>query len=257
MKFKYFWVLFLLAYLPTLQAQKIKGAMYWSVTPTLGNSFTTFQNSVSSQVKDSLKKQDRWRSAIGASAMFGLELSPTRKLMIGLQFSNYGFTRKRENYQFLDILHPEIGVMADLSQTGNNYIDFNYRYQYLTIPILYSMQISGRTMKASTIHWNIGGSVSGLVHHDIRAVLHGFSARGEKVFKLKNEDENPGLFNANFHTGFRLENLIDGKRTYIFVQPSLNIPLLNANYGKERHHLYALSFEVGFIFKPEKKESNQ
>lgn len=257
MKFKHFLVLLLMGSLQTLEAQKIKGAMYWSVAPTLGNSFTTFQNAVSSQVKDSLKKQDHWRSAIGASAMFGLELSSTRKLMIGLQFSNYGFTRKRENYKFLDTLHPEIGVMADLSQTGNNYIDFNYRYQYLTIPVIYSMQISGKAMKSSTIHWNIGGSISGLVQHDIRAVLHGFSAKGEKVFKLKNEAENPGLFNANFHTGFRLENLIDGKRTYIFVQPCLNIPLLNANYGKERHHLYALSFEVGFIFKPEKKESNQ
>ncbi|MDI1234331.1 MAG: hypothetical protein PSX81_08620 [bacterium] len=257
MKSSCFVFILLICSLFKTEAQKIKGSWYWSVTPTIGNGFTTFQNPVSTQIKDSLKKQDRWRSAIGASALFGIELSKTRKLMIGLQFSNYGFTRKREDYKFLDTLHPEIGVMYDLSQTGGNYINFNYRYQYLTIPVLYSTQISGKAMKSSTIYWNIGGSISGLVHHDIRAVLNGFSAQGQKVFKLKNNGENPGLFNANFHTGFRLENLIDGKRTYIFVQPSLNIPLLNANYGKERHHLYALSFEVGFIFKPEKISSKE
>ncbi len=238
-------------------AQKIKGAWYFAVAPTWSNSFNTFNFSASSELKDSLKKQDRWRNAIGASALYGMELNNNSKLLFGLQFNNFGFTRKHENYKFMDVLHPEIGVMNDLSQTGNNYINFNYRYQYLTIPVLYSIQISGNSKKASKIYWNIGGSVSGLIHHDIRAVLHGFSAYGKNVFKLKDKDDNRGLFNANFNTGFRLENLIDRKNTFIFVQPSLNIPLLNANYGNERHHLYALTLEVGFIIKPENKKSNE
>lgn len=237
--------------------QKIKGSWYVSISPTIGNTINTYTFNPGSYYKDSLRKLDRWRSAIGASAIYALELQNKNKLMVGLQFQNFGFTRKRENYKFLDTLHPEIGQMFDMSQTGSNYINFNYRYQYLTIPVLYSTRISGRSMKSSTIHWMIGGSVATLINHDIRAVLHGFSARGKKVFILNDGNDNPARFNINLQTGFRLENLISGKNTYIFVQPTLYLPILNANYGIERHHLYALSCEVGFIFKPQPPNKEQ
>lgn len=236
-------------------AQKLKGNWYLSVMPTFGNTITAYKNNVSDNYKDSLNKLDRWRPAIGASLLFGFEMRNKDFLQIGLQYHNFGFTRKREDYRFKDTLHPSIGIMNDLSQTGANYINFNYRYQYLSIPFLYSKHLKAKQFKSSSFHWTIGGSLSGLINHDIRAVLHGFSAYGKKVFIIDNEADNPSFFNINFQTGFRLENLLDNKRTYIFVQPTLYIPAFSANYSKERHHLYSLALEVGIVIKPEKAKA--
>ncbi|MES2616441.1 MAG: outer membrane beta-barrel protein [Bacteroidota bacterium] len=235
-------------------AQKLKGNWYLSIMPTAGNAITSYKNNISDNYKDSLNKLDRWRPSIGASLLFGFEMRNKDFFQIGLQYHNFGFTRKRENYRFLDTL-PGIGIMFDKSQTGGNYINFNYRYQYLSIPFLYSKHLKAKQFKSSSFHWTIGGSLSGLINHDIRAVLHGFSAYGKKVFIIDNEVDNPSFFNINFQTGFRLENLLDNKRTYIFVQPTLYIPAFSANYSKERHHLYSLALEVGIVIKPEKAKA--
>jgi hypothetical protein len=242
--------LFFVLYSGESYSQKKKGAWYVSISPTIGNSINTYTNDPGSAYKDSLKKLDRWRTSIGASLLYSVETGNNNQLMTGLQFLNFGFTRKREDFRFLDTLHPDIGFMSDKSKTGGNSIEFNNRYQYLAIPFLFSTKISGRGMKTTSIHWTAGGSVAMLLNHDIRAVLNGFTKNGKDVFILDDQKDNPSRININLQTGFRLENQLYGKNTLVFIQPTFYFPLFSANYGIERHHLYSITCEVGIVIKP-------
>jgi hypothetical protein len=251
MKHKFILLLLLLDLLPA-RAQVKEQSISLAVMPTMSNRFMNYKTNVSNRFKDSIRKADRWRDAIGASLMLGIRNSKTSRMYVGLQLHNFGFTRRKEDIRFLDTIHPEIGIMMDQSQTGSNYVDFNYRYIYLTVPFLVSQQISGKKMKSSTIHFIYGASLSGLLKHDIRAQFHGFSARGKKVFKLRDEESEAGLLNGNIHVGLRLENLVYGKHTFVFVQPALYAPILPANYGDQRQHLYAIGLEIGLMYRPVK-----
>lgn len=229
----------------------------FAVMPTIGNRLISYKDNVSAKVKDSLKKADGWRDAIGASLMYSFKSNKTTRIHVGFQFHNFGFTRKKENIRFMDTIHPDIGMMTDLSQTGPSYVDFNYRYMYLSIPFLISKQISGKKMKSSTLHFIFGGSLSGLLRHDINAQFHGFSLKGgDKQRKLDDKESEAGLLNGNLHLGMRLENKVF-KSTFVFVQPTLFAPILNANYGKQRHHLYALGLEVGIMYRPEAQSKKE
>ncbi|HEY1047383.1 MAG TPA: hypothetical protein VGF79_13135 [Bacteroidia bacterium] len=237
------------------KAQLKDPTISFSVQPTLGNRLMTFRSNVSSRVKDSINSMDRMRDALGAQIMVSFSTSQSARIHFGLQFQNFGYTRRRENYRFLDTIHPEIGVMNDLSQTGGNYADFNFRYHYIAIPFLFSKEIKSKSVKESKMQFLIGGSIAALVNHDIKAQLRGFSTKDGKDFRLKDEDNQAGRFNANLQISFRLENPLYGKNTFIFVQPDLFVPILKANYSSMRAQLYAFGLQVGVMFKLDKDKA--
>jgi hypothetical protein len=228
-------------------------ALSVSVMPTVSNRLMSFKTNVSNNYKDSINRIDGYRDAISAAVMLSYSVDKYTRIHFGLQYLNLGFTRKKENLRFLDTIHPQIGIMSDLSQTGESYVDFNYRFHYITLPFLVDKQIVNKSMKASTLHFILGASISALLKHDINAQFHGFSLKGgEKSKVLDASNQEAGRLNGNFQVGFRLENLVYGEKTFVFVQPNLFIPVLKANYSKERAQLYALGLQVGLMFKLEK-----
>lgn len=208
-----------------------------------------FKSSVTRKYKDSINKADVWRTAVGASAMISFSTSRYSKIFFGIQYNNLGFTRERFGLKFMDTIHPDIGIVNDLSQTSSNDVEYRYRYQYLTFPFLISSKMRIKKMKVSALHFMMGASISALVKHDIKTQLIGFSAYGEKTFILKDKANEASLFNANLQFGFRLENPLYNKSTYVFVQPNLYLPILKANRSDERAQLYAFSIQFGFMFK--------
>jgi hypothetical protein len=255
--FKYFLAtFFVLALCQTAFSQaSLKPAYSFSIEPTIGNRLITYKGNYSKLFKDSIKKADHSRDAISAAFMVSTKFKSNSRFYIGLQFQNFGFARKKDNLRFLDTIHPEIGIMNDLSQTGGAYVDFNYRYAYLAVPILFSQQISSKKKPNTTVHLIYGGSIAALIKHDIRAVLHGFSTRGnQKVYTFKNPSENVDRINVNLHGGLRIENMLYNKSTWVFVQPELFVPTLNANSSNERHHLWAIGLQVGIYYIPMAKD---
>jgi len=229
-----------------------------SIEPTVGNRLISYKGNYPQSFKDSIQKVDRSRDAISMAFMVSTKFKSRNRFYIGLQFQNFGFTRKKDNLRFLDTIHPEIGIMNDLSQTGGAYVDFNYRYAYLAIPILFSQQISSKKKLNTTVHLIYGGSISALMKHDIRAVLHGFSTRGnQKVYTFKNPSENVDRINVNLHAGLRIENMLYNKSTWVFVQPEIFVPTLNANSSNERHHLWAIGLQVGVYYMPQFKDDKK
>jgi uncharacterized membrane protein len=229
-----------------------------SIEPTIGNRLISYKGNYPQSFKDSIKKADRSRDAISMAFMVSTKFKSKNRFYIGLQFQNFGFTRKKDNLRFLDTIHPEIGIMNDLSQTGGAYVDFNYRYNYLAIPLLFSKQISSKKKTSTIVHFIYGGSLSALIKHDIRAVLHGFSTRGnQKVYTFKNPAENVDRINVNLQAGLRIETMLYNKSTWVFVQPEIFIPTLNANSSNERHRLWALGLQVGVYYVPQFKEDKK
>lgn len=229
-----------------------------SIEPTIGNRIISYKGNYPQSFKDSIKKADRSRDAISMAFMVSTKFKSNNRFYIGLQFQNFGFTRKKDNLHFLDTIHPDIGIMNDLSQTGGAYVDFNYRYAYLAIPMLFSTQISSKKKPNTLVHFIYGGSIAALLKHDVRAVLHGFSTRGnQKIYTLKNPGENVDRINVNLHAGLRIENMLYNKSTWVFVQPEIFVPTLNANSSNERHHLWAIGLQVGIYYVPQFKEDKK
>lgn len=229
-----------------------------SVEPTIGNRLVSYKGNFSQHFKDSIQKADRSRDALSFAFMVSTKFKKNQRFSIGLQFQNLGFTRQKDNLHFLDTIHPGIGVMNDLSQTGGAYVDFNYRYQYIAIPLLFSRQISSKKKTNTTIHLVYGGSLAFLMKHDIRAVLHGFSTRGnQKIYHLKNPSEAIDRFNVNLHGGLRIENMLFDKSTWVFAQTELILPTLSANSAAEKHHLWAIGVQVGIYYIPQFKEDKK
>lgn len=235
------------------KAQLKDPALSISVMPTVSNRLMSFKTNVPDNYKDSINQSDGYRDALSAAVMMSYSVDKYTRIHFGLQYLNLGFTRKKENLRFLDTIHPQIGIMSDLSQTGESYVDFNYRFHYITLPFLVDKQIVNKRLKASTLHFIMGASISALLKHDIKAQFHGFSLKGGQKSKVLDAgDQEAGRLNGNLQFGFRLENLVYGEKTFVFVQPNVFIPILKANYSKERAQLYALGLQVGLMFKIEK-----
>jgi len=247
---------FLLAFLScSVYAQLSNPALSFSVEPGVGNRGMNFKSKVSSVYKDSINKADIWRQSLSASAMLSYSTSRYSRIFTGVQFLNFGFTRMRYNLKFMDTIHPDIGIVNDLSQTGSNDVAYVYRYQYLAFPFMFASKLKVKKLKSSTLHFMMGGSLCVLLNHDIKTKLIGFSAKGEKQFKLKDKENEAGLFNANIQFGLRLENPIINKNTFIFVQPELYLPILKANYSDEKAQLYHFGLQIGMMYLLEKDKA--
>ncbi len=235
-------------------SQQLKKSLTVFANPMLSNRFITFKDNVTQQFKDSINKADINRKSLSAGCYLNFDINKYSKFSVGIHFLNIGFTRKKSNLKFLDTIHPEIGIVADISQIGDKYVLFNYRYQHISLPFLYHTQFRIKKFKSSKIYYSVGGSLSYLLNHDIKAKLYGFSAYGKKEFILENAKEEPSRINLNVQTGIRFENMIYPNKTWIFVQPTVYFPLLTANYGQERHHLYAYGLEIGLHYLLDAKE---
>lgn len=221
----------------------------FSLQPVISGAWIGFKNELPAEKKDSIRKAGTIRTALGFSVLISSEYRKNKRLYTGLQFQNFGFSRIRENLKFLDTIDPRIGIVNDLSQTGGAYVNFQYRYKYLAIPLLFSDLISDPKKKETRLHILYGTSVSALLSHDIRAVLHGFSTRGGvKEHILDNSRDEPGRFNMNLHGGFRIETRISGESIYGFAQPEIILPVFPANQGAERHRLWVAGMQVGIFY---------
>jgi hypothetical protein len=217
--------------------------LFFSVQPGLNHRIMFAENK---QSKDSFRRLDKFHQTLSFNIYKPISISEKSSLWIGLQYQNMGFKRLKEDIRFLDTIHPLLGIRADQVQIGPSWVEFRYRYHYLSIPFLYTKEIKRRAKGASgSFHFIAGGAISGLLKQDINAVFYGFTFKGQKSIKFNETDVSSGLISGNLQIGFRYENKIDGDKLSIFVQPKLTLPVLPANYGKNIHMLYSIGAELG------------
>ena len=218
------------------------------IQPSFNNTFTQFKSNVFSVAyKDSILLHTKGRTGLNTAINWSFQMRPKLRLQTGLVFQNMGFSVIKDHLRFLDTIHPKIGIMSDLSQTGPSYVDFKYRYFQLAMPVQFVQSIYNK--KNTQLSWVYGGAVAIMYQHSIKAVLHGFSGRGnQKVYVFSNEAEFATRVNVQVETGLRVSSDLDNNGLQIYAQPHLCIPLFNANTSSVRHHLYQLGLQIGLIY---------
>ena len=219
-----------------------------AVQPSYSSTFIQFKsNAFSTKFKDSILTNTQGRTVLNIACLWSFKMRSKTRLQTGLMFQNLGFSVRKDNIHFLDTIHPRIGIMSDLSQTGPNYVDFRYRFFQIALPIAFEKSIYNK--KATQISWIYGGAVAIMFKHSVKAVLHGFSARGnQKVFVFDNPEVGAVRMDVQFQTGLKIATDIDAKGLKVFAQPNLILPVFNANTSTVRHHLYQLGIQIGLQY---------
>ena len=204
----------------------------------------------SSELKDSLIDADFPKLSLGAGVSINFYKDIYSRFEVGLRYSDQGFVRAKRDLGFGQEIHPEIGPIKDLSQTGSpKDVHFYYRFQYLQIPLMYHFAPYS-VKKSDKFDFYISGGVSAniLLNHTVKAKYQGWTAYGKKRENITKHEYDPSPANLNLHFGFRLHYSMDSK-TDVLLSPALGLGILNANNGNESYRLWDLSIPIGFVYR--------
>ena len=203
-------------------------------------------NGTSSDYKDSLGKMDRGRHNWGGGLKTLLFIDKYTYLQIGVEYKGISFTRVREDLQFHDTVHPEIGRIWDLSQTVLSKDAFFYhKYRYLSVPVIYQKAFSRKKIHPKMqFYFASGLNFDFLFTDETRVTLYGWSVGGESMFKIPN-DYTSSTFNLTLDLGGRFEYLLN-ERSSFSVQPAFKYPLLStAKDDLVEFNIFQVGLQVG------------
>lgn len=182
---------------------------------------------VSSHISvDSLKSatQIKWSPQF----QIGIQTKINKDLwfQVALGYSDLGMVQVNEDIQLLEVIHPKLGKLTELSGTNKKSIA-NYHLRQLEIPIGLILDISKRTTYnkwRNYIHLGISPSI--LFQNQLKIKLEGFSKNGETVHVY---DDDLGLevqkFNVAAWLGYEfLYNIQPG--LYAGIKPIIHLPFL-------------------------------
>jgi hypothetical protein len=198
---------------------------------------------------DSLRRADGIRMGLNFGAHYLITINKNKAIRIGVQLSDYGFRRIRNNLGFGDSIHPEVGLVADFSQTGPRDVYYDVRYRMLEVPFSWVWNTDFRDRKREIqIHLTAGFAPSYLFRHETIVRLRGFTTRdGIFNYHVSNTGYNARRFNLAMTGGMRMDYAMD-RRIHLLVSPNLRIPLLAAATRPfERHRPWQFGIETGII----------
>lgn len=192
---------------------------------------------------DSLNSIEHPRLGYSASVQFNRQLNREWTIQIGLQYTNTGFTRTRENVKHLDKIHPDIPKIDQQIETYPGYsADFNYVFHYVDILFLANRKLQMKSKK-----WELfltsGASLNFLVKDDVAVRLKGFTIDGKRAFSV-NSYLQPRFMNVTGHFGFRANYKHTEKLGY-YIQPLLSVPALPATSGQLSYRLIYAGIHLG------------
>ncbi|MBO6515677.1 MAG: outer membrane beta-barrel protein [Bacteroidia bacterium] len=184
-------------------------------------------NNGDQSVRDSLNDMDRVRQNWGGGVKFLFYLDKFSALQVGLHYKGLSFTRVKEDLQFHDTVHPEIGRIIDLSQTiAQKDAYFYHRYRYLSIPVVYQKTFTRQSFNNKMqFFFSSGLDFDFLINDKTSVALPGFSVKGEDRFTINN-DYSSSSFNIGLNLGARFEYRLD-EHSNFSVQPAFSYPLLS------------------------------
>jgi hypothetical protein len=199
---------------------------------------------------DSTAFKDAWRLSWSTGFNVAFDVNRDARLITGFTLSNMGYTGVKEDMQFLDSLHPNIGRIEDLSQTSLSKDAFFYhKFSYLQIPLLLDYNI-GSKYKQNEYRIGIvsGFSANVLLQHRTDIFLKGFSVAGDNEHTLEPSDFQLSEFNVHFHAGAKFGlNLQNG--FWLQAQPSFQIPFASSGSFEGRSlRLTQVNLQVGICY---------
>jgi hypothetical protein len=198
---------------------------------------------------DSLRKSDGMRMGLNYGIHYLKTLNRNKAIRIGVQLSDYGFRRIRNNLGFGDSIHPEVGLVADFSQIGPRDVYYDVRYRMLEVPFSWVWNTNFQDLKKELqIHITAGFAPSYLWRHETIVRLRGFTTRdGIFDYRIDNTGYQARSFNLALTGGMRLDYAMD-RRIHLLAAPNLRLPLLAAaTRPYERHRPWQFGIETGII----------
>ena len=94
----------------------------------------------------------------------------------------------KENLQFLDIIHPALPEIKDLTQSASKIARVRYRQQYIGSQIIYNRQLQLRKIPPK-LNIEIGGGMGlyYLIHHSVKVNTEGFAINNKFVTTINDD----------------------------------------------------------------------
>lgn len=177
------------------------------------------------QFADSVRSFETYKLSLGATVWVNYLLNAKWDVQAGIGYSEVGFTREQNNIQLGDSLFPGVGsgmgVLTELSNTEKN-IDYRFRYQYLTVPVLFNYYAKRSRDFKWTYYFTGGFGVNVLLKHQMKAKLDNFYEDNENVFSIDSTGYEAYPVTMNLFVGGRFEYKM-GNGLYIFGQPMITV----------------------------------
>lgn len=223
--------LFFVFYCKSTFSQKKYTEWGLHVKPAFAGSFLSIKST--SLDVDSIKKSNVWRPGISFGLSFIRKTSQRQKFELGVYYHDWGYRRKGFNYQYGDMVHPEIGFVVDNSQTVSKDVYFDYRFRYLTIPATFYINLQQRKTYQDYDFYFIASLAPSFLLNDILfADLRGWSAFGKSEFNIKKHGFDVANFNIGSSIGFCMDYKMM-KNTRLSVSPMFGLNFIPAKNSAE------------------------
>lgn len=199
---------------------------------------------------DSTRRHESNRITLGATVWGEYQVNKKIKLQLGMSYIDLGFRRTQNNIQFRDPLFPGIGegYVTDNSQGfGTKIVEYDYRYQYLQIPMMFNYHLHQTRDFIYNFYWGAGIAPQILLDHRITANLYHFTVDGETRFNLDSTGYEGRRLGLSLLLTAKGEYKVD-KKTRAFVQPVFGISPFSASRTRIQSYPYYLQINVGILY---------
>ena len=152
----------------------------------------------------------------------------------------------KENLQFLDIIHPSLPEIKDLTQSANKIARVRYRQQYIGTQILYNRHLQLKKIPPR-FNVEIGGGMGlyYLIDHSVKIKTEGFALNNKFVHVVENEtemDPNPILIQALLNASLLYE--VTPNYT-LNVGFKIGLPITKTNNEPFAFRIYNTGLRIG------------
>ena len=137
---------------------------------------------------DSIKKIHKPDLTLSFGIDIKKQLDRYNAIRFILGFHQSNLLTVKENLQFLDIIHPALPEIKDLTQSASKIARIRYRQQYIGSQIIYNRQLQLQKIPPK-LNLEIGGGMGlyYLIHHSVKVNTEGFAINNKFVTTIKED----------------------------------------------------------------------
>lgn len=244
--------------------KKWDNVMTLSVTPAWSTGWITgYQPDLKGgyteeQLRDSFSLADRSLQTTNFNLGYARKINGYTNFVVGLSLVNTGFTRVKEGDMFMYVIHPDVGVYANLVSAGLMEVHYEFRSKYAGALFAIEKRLDGSRfqMQSASMWYQVGVMPAVLLRQNLQIHTVGFTMPQGNDFTVTDYVANTvdtGVVltrsstvsaNAFITAAMRLEYNLDPKM-HIFASPRLMLPILPSNKGVQTYWSPQIGCELG------------
>lgn len=210
------------------------------------------------QLRDSFSVSDRSLETANFNVAYSRKMNGFTNFVVGLSLVNTGFTRVKEGNMFMYVIHPDVGVYANLVSAGLMEVHYEFRSRYAGALFAIEKRLDGSRfqMQSASMWYQLGVMPAVLVQQNLQIHTVGFTMPQGNDFVVPDYVANTvdtGVVltrsssvsaNAFLTAAMRLEYNLDPK-LHIFASPRVMLPVLPSNKGVQTYWSPQIGCELG------------